>query len=285
MVLEMCNDTFLVTKEDEEVIGYIIGYLRDNDEGHIMSVAIDPDYRGKGIGTKLIREDMERLKEKGADRIGLEVRVSNNKAIKLYEGMNFHKTKRVKDYYQNGEDAWYMIYDDLWLGVSMITFEFSGKNFYSKEKEAFDLHSKSKFGVEEENKIVLSFPEALYLLKKEKIKVTQNSKVLKFEEILKIGEDIEDTLMERYLVYKDLRERGYIVKSGMKYGSHFRAYRGNMEEHAPYIIRVIPHSKNISPIEITGDVRVAGSVRKKLIYAFVDEDNSVVYYGISWEKL
>ncbi len=113
MVLEMCNDTFLVTKEDEEVIGYIIGYLRDNDEGHIMSVAIDPDYRGKGIGTKLIREDMERLKEKGADRIGLEVRVSNNKAIKLYEGMNFHKTKRVKDYYQNGEDAWYMIYDDL----------------------------------------------------------------------------------------------------------------------------------------------------------------------------
>ena len=167
----------------------------------------------------------------------------------------------------------------------MITFKFSGDNFYSKEKEAFDLHSKSKFGIKEDERITLSFPEALYLIKKNKIKVVEDKDTLNFEKVLRLGGDTEDKLLERYLVYKDLRERGYIVKSGMKYGSHFRAYRGDMEEHAPYIIRVIPHSKNISPNEITGDVRVAGSVRKELIYAFVDEDNSVVYYKISWEKL
>ena len=113
MVLEMCKDTFLVSKEDNKVIGYIIGYLRDNAEGHVMSVATHPDYRSQGVGTKLIREDMKRLKEKGANRIGLEVRISNQEAIKLYERMDFRKTKRVQDYYQNGEDAWYMVYRDL----------------------------------------------------------------------------------------------------------------------------------------------------------------------------
>lgn len=113
MVLEMCKKTFLVARESDKVLGYIIGYVRDNDEGHIMSIAVDSNHRSQGIGEKLLKEDMKRLKERGANRIGLEVRTSNKKAIRFYEDLNFKKTRKVKDYYQNGEDAWYMIFDDL----------------------------------------------------------------------------------------------------------------------------------------------------------------------------
>lgn len=167
----------------------------------------------------------------------------------------------------------------------MITFELSGEKFYSEEIEAFDLHSKSKYGIKQEDRIILSFPEALYLLNEDKIEIRSNKNELGFDDVLERGDEAEKDLMERYLVFKDLRERGYIVKSGLKYGSHFRAYRGNMKDHAPYIIQVIPQNRKISPIKITGDVRVARSVRKNLIYAFVDEDNSVVYYNLSWEKM
>ncbi len=115
--LENNPDTFLVAEYNGRIIGYVMAYLRPDLEGHIMSIAVDPDYRGNGIGSALLTEAIERLINEGARYIGLEVRVSNEKAIRLYESLGFRKLKRIIGYYADGEDAYYMLLPaDEWGG-------------------------------------------------------------------------------------------------------------------------------------------------------------------------
>lgn len=115
--LDRNPDTFLVAEYNGKVIGYVMAYLRPDLEGHIMSIAVDPAYRGNGIGSALLTEAIERLIKKGARYIGLEVRVSNQGAIRLYQRFGFKKVKRVIGYYSDGEDAYYMLLPaDEWRG-------------------------------------------------------------------------------------------------------------------------------------------------------------------------
>ncbi|WP_048148844.1 ribosomal protein S18-alanine N-acetyltransferase [Palaeococcus ferrophilus] len=107
--LENNPQTFLVAEYAGKVVGYVMGYLRPDLEGHIMSIAVDPEYRGNGIGKALMVEVIERLFGLGAKYIGLEVRVSNERAINLYLKLGFRVLKRVKAYYSDGEDAYYMV--------------------------------------------------------------------------------------------------------------------------------------------------------------------------------
>ena len=107
--LENNPETFLVAEYNGKVIGYVMAYLRPDLEGHIMSIAVDERYRGNGIGSALLTEAIDRLIARGARYIGLEVRVSNEKAIKLYERFGFRKVKRIIGYYSDGEDAYYML--------------------------------------------------------------------------------------------------------------------------------------------------------------------------------
>ena len=107
--LENNPETFLVAEYNGRVIGYVMAYLRPDLEGHIMSIAVDKRYRGNGIGSALLTEAIDRLIARGARYIGLEVRVSNEKAIKLYERFGFRKVKRIIGYYSDGEDAYYML--------------------------------------------------------------------------------------------------------------------------------------------------------------------------------
>jgi len=117
MFLENNPDTFLVAEYGGRIIGYVMGYLRPDLEGHIMSIAVDPAYRGNGIGSALLAEAIERLIREGARYIGLEVRVSNIGAIKLYERFGFVRVKRIIGYYSDGEDAYYMLLPaDEWRG-------------------------------------------------------------------------------------------------------------------------------------------------------------------------
>ncbi|AFK22021.1 ribosomal protein S18-alanine N-acetyltransferase [Pyrococcus sp. ST04] len=107
--LESNPETFLVAEYNGQVIGYVMGYLKPDMEGHIMSIAVHPDYRGNGIGKALMVAVINKLFKKGARWIGLEVRVSNERAINLYKKLGFKIVKRIISYYSDGEDAYYMI--------------------------------------------------------------------------------------------------------------------------------------------------------------------------------
>lgn len=97
--------------EEEKVIGYSIGIMRFENLGHIISIAIDKAYRGRGLGKKLLKETIEGLMETGAKKIRIEVRESNDVAINLYKKFGFMEKERIRGYYPDGESAIVMFLD------------------------------------------------------------------------------------------------------------------------------------------------------------------------------
>ena len=94
-LLEELPEAFIVAEIDGKVIGYImckteygfsnfkkLGFVK---KGHVVSVAVLEQHRGKGIGTMLVNESLKGVKMKQCGELYLEVRCSNNDAVKLYE--------------------------------------------------------------------------------------------------------------------------------------------------------------------------------------------------------
>lgn len=108
ILLKMAPTYFLVAEEKGQIIGYISGVTRLGKTGHIVSIAVDPAHRGKGIGKKLVKTLLEKFKENGMKKARLEVRISNAAAINLYKKLGFNIEKRLKNYYPDGEDCYVM---------------------------------------------------------------------------------------------------------------------------------------------------------------------------------
>ncbi|RLF16495.1 MAG: ribosomal-protein-alanine N-acetyltransferase [Thermoprotei archaeon] len=108
----LSNDTFIVAEYDKHVVGYVIGTLRWDVVGHIINIAIHPDFRRKGIGEVLMKEVMKALKKKGATMFRLEVRISNIPAQCLYEKLGFRKVGVIPNYYSDGEACYVMVKRD-----------------------------------------------------------------------------------------------------------------------------------------------------------------------------
>lgn len=78
--------------------------------GHLISIAVLEEYRGRGVGSALLSATIEALRDVyDVEAVYLEVRVSNTRAIKLYEKFGFRRVRRVKGYYMDGEDAYVMV--------------------------------------------------------------------------------------------------------------------------------------------------------------------------------
>jgi ribosomal-protein-alanine N-acetyltransferase len=112
-------ETFLVAEVDGEAQGYImcriekgwskLGMLTPARLCHVVSVAVMEGYRRRGLGRAMVVEAMRRGRDVyGAGEGYLEVRVSNEAAIGLYDVLGFRKVKRNYGYYMDGEDAWVM---------------------------------------------------------------------------------------------------------------------------------------------------------------------------------
>ena len=98
-----------VAKKDGKVVGYVCGGWII-DEGHILDIAIHPEYRRLGIASALVSLIIERLKEEGCRFIFLEVRASNDYAKKMYEKFGFEVLGTRKNYYVSpAEDAVIMV--------------------------------------------------------------------------------------------------------------------------------------------------------------------------------
>jgi len=111
-------ETFIVAEENREVVGYIMcrvelglsnfGFSGVIKKGHIVSVAVLPQYRRKGIGQALITEAMEGMRLYNAKQCFLEVRVTNTPAVDLYKKLGFQVTRTIHGYYADGEGAYVM---------------------------------------------------------------------------------------------------------------------------------------------------------------------------------
>jgi ribosomal-protein-alanine N-acetyltransferase len=105
---------FLVAANGTEVLGYVVGTLTPNhgrDIGHVRDVAVRPEARGEGLGGRLLDRALASLRAAGGTLAKLEVRESNERAIRLYRGVGFEVARRVPRYYGDGEDALLMTLD------------------------------------------------------------------------------------------------------------------------------------------------------------------------------
>ena len=96
---------WLVALDGERLAGYV-GSQTVMDESDMMNLAVHPDYRCQGIGSRLVDELIKELKKKGSQRLTLEVRVSNEPAKRLYDELGFSEIAVRKRYYSHPkEDA------------------------------------------------------------------------------------------------------------------------------------------------------------------------------------
>jgi tRNA-intron endonuclease len=134
------------------------------------------------------------------------------------------------------------------------------------------LHEQGYYGEWEDNKLVLFDVEALYLLDNNKIiLVDESNKVLKND----------PNIWLRYLLYSDLRRRGYVVKEGYGKGLEFRVYRrGAMigKEPAKYLVYGLIEGKTISISELKNISNKAKLSNKDLIIAVIDRQGEITYY-------
>lgn len=102
---------FLVAEIDGLVVGYIIFWIKYEGEGHIISIAVDKDYRKMKIGSKLLYQAIVILSSCNIDKITLEVRENNKEAIELYKNFDFKIDRIVPGYYENNQGAILMYLD------------------------------------------------------------------------------------------------------------------------------------------------------------------------------
>ena len=159
---------------------------------------------------------------------------------------------------------------------------------FSNEVEARTLFKKSSFGKDVGEKIELSTYEALYLLEKGRIKVKEKEKDTSTKDLLKKISKKEKRFSEKYIVFKDLRDKGHIPKTGLKFGADFRVYKAGTtpeKAHAEWITFVSKESEKINWQDFASKNRVARSTNKKLLIAIVDEEKEVTYYEVNWMKI
>jgi tRNA-intron endonuclease len=162
---------------------------------------------------------------------------------------------------------------------------FSGERIASNSRAAFDLYSQSRLGEPVGGKIQYSFVEALYLLEKGKMDVLEGKKKLKSEAFIKEAQKIEKSFYTRYRVFVDLRNRGYIVKTALKFGADFRVYEKGKkpgEAHAKWIVYPVYETGGMTWHDFAAKNRVAHSTKKNLLIAIVDDEGDVTYYEIKW---
>lgn len=103
--LQLPDTLYLVAREGGMLVGYC-GFFQSFDEADITNVAVAPQYRNRGVGRRMLEELMARGRARGVERYTLEVRVSNESAVHLYQKLGFESVGIRKNFYEKPrEDA------------------------------------------------------------------------------------------------------------------------------------------------------------------------------------
>ena len=133
--------------------------------------------------------------------------------------------------------------------------------------------------------LILDLMEGCYLLEISKIKIYREKKKVSLDELIKICREEYHNFDKKYLVYKDFREKEYVVNPGIKFGCDFAVYnRGPGIDHAPYLIQVYNKNDSISSTGVVLAGRLASSVKKQFILAIPSGKSSVDYLALDWWK-
>jgi len=154
---------------------------------------------------------------------------------------------------------------------------------------ARELFNTSRFGtLRDDGRVQLSLLETLYLMEKGRLTLTDSKgRKLPAEGLLKNAKKIEPNFFTRYAVFKDMRDRGYVIKTALKFGADFRVYERGVkpgEDHAKWVVYPVAEASTLTWHEFSAKNRVAHSTRKRLLIGVVDDEGDVTYYEIRWMR-
>ena len=133
--------------------------------------------------------------------------------------------------------------------------------------------------------LILDLIEGLYLLENKKITITKLKEKLSIEQMTEICKKEIHGFEKKYIVYKNFRDKGYIINPGIKFGCDFAVYeKGPGIDHAPFLIQVYNRNESITSTGIVLAGRLATTVRKQFILAIPKGKDKVDFLALDWWK-
>jgi tRNA-intron endonuclease, archaea type len=154
--------------------------------------------------------------------------------------------------------------------------------FVFSNQEGKALHGAGFYGKMINNILQLSLIESCYLQGKGMLNVVgSDGQQMTAEALIGFGRESQDEFDLRLRSYADLRSRGMVVKTGFKYGTHFRVYEGSPDDcHARYLVHAVPASNVAMWPEISRTVRLSGGVKKEILFCRISE--GLEYLEFKW---
>lgn len=100
---------FFIALNHQKIVGFLIGIKSDTNTAKILMIAVDKNYRKKGVGSALLHTFFNKMMLENIHRVTLEVRTNNSSALQFYINHGFIIYETIKGFYQKGEDAYSMI--------------------------------------------------------------------------------------------------------------------------------------------------------------------------------
>ncbi|MGY5147499.1 MAG: tRNA-intron lyase [Candidatus Nitrosopumilus sp. bin_7KS] len=139
------------------------------------------------------------------------------------------------------------------------------------------------FGEIEEEKLFLKSFETLYLLYTKRLILKKNKKQINFDIFMSICQETDFETLTKFLIYRDLRNRGYVVKDGFGFGSDFRVYeRGHYgEKGAKFLIFGLNEGQQEKMGTLQKKIEEITQMGKEPIIAVIERRGEVIYYKIN----
>ena len=133
--------------------------------------------------------------------------------------------------------------------------------------------------------LILDLIEGLYLLENKKISITKLKQKINVKQMTEICKKEIHGFEKKYIVYKNFRDKGYIINPGIKFGCDFAVYeKGPGIDHAPFLIQVYNRNESITSTGIVLAGRLATTVRKQFILAIPKGKDKVDFLALDWWK-
>jgi tRNA-intron endonuclease len=133
------------------------------------------------------------------------------------------------------------------------------------------------------DRMVLSPLEVIYLMTESLLALKRDNEVISLPRFFAMVEEQDHELAPKAAIYGDLRKRGYIPRTGYKFGHHFRVYSGK-KLHSELLVQAIAPGMQPPMSSISRSVRLANSVKKKMLFA-LENSTGIQYIEFTWIKL
>ncbi len=168
--------------------------------------------------------------------------------------------------------------------LTFIDGKMEGDKIYVEDKSHFPELEEAGYGSKDGKVHQLKSYEALYLIYSEKLRLTdRKGKEVTFRELAEELQRNSRDSWTRFIIYRDLRSRGYVVREGFGFGTDLRTYeRGDYpKKAAKYVVFALDEGIETDVGELQKSVREISKMGKEAIIAVIERRGEVIYYKVS----